>query len=218
MYSEKANANLKKIETEINIIIQKIQKLNENYIDCSDQLKIKALYEKLKKYQSNLNALILAKNIQQTLKKRELNNRIRNIIQNNKLINQGIRSIKIVFPGNIKIPILTIYYSKNKKSKKKKGFYLDLLEIGIYNKYLPIFISEISMLVSALSSFEEVQKILEIQGYIIDIKIIRQLVKDYAKKARFIQKTCSIDFKCFNNYRIVIAMDGGRIRIRRNIL
>ncbi len=80
------------------------------------------MHKKIKIFQDKLNALMIAKNIQLTLLKNDLNNRIKSVFKkDNNLVRQGIKSVAIIFHGNINIPIITNYYSRKQRSKKKKN-------------------------------------------------------------------------------------------------
>lgn len=96
--------------------------------------------------------------------------------------------------------------------------YPTLLFFGIYDHCSPLLLAEISQLCVALGSMEEGQRLLQERGVRLDIKTIRNSVKRFARRARSGQKVLShmifADEK-LKGRRVVISVDGGRLRIRK---
>ena len=77
--------------------------------------------------------------------------------------------------------------------------------------------SQICCLAAMLSSFDEVSRLLEENGIHIGINTVRNIVQQFAFRARAAKKIDSIDFPDnLNGRRVVVSTDGGRIRIRKN--
>lgn len=74
------------------------------------------------------------------------------------------------------------------------------------------------MAAAALASLKEAQDMLGGRGCHLNIKSIRNIVKRFAVRARFSQENggLSIDANEVADARVVISVDGGRIRIRKN--
>jgi hypothetical protein len=74
------------------------------------------------------------------------------------------------------------------------------------------------MSASALASIKEAQDMLAARGCLLDFKTIRNIVKRFATRARASQDRGEVPVETLNvtDRRVVISIDGGRIRIRRN--
>jgi len=78
--------------------------------------------------------------------------------------------------------------------------------------------SDVSMAAAALASLKEAQDMLQARGCILDFKTIRNIVKRFALRARNCQEQGEVSLKDLevSGCRVVISIDGGRIRIRTN--
>jgi hypothetical protein len=74
------------------------------------------------------------------------------------------------------------------------------------------------MTAAALASLAEAHDMLAARGCELDIKTIRNIVKRFAARARCCQEQGNIPQEILNvsGLRVVISIDGGRIRIRKN--
>lgn len=134
--------------------------------------------------------------------------------------NKGLRMVYIRFLGGSEIPLVVAYYARNcdERCHRSKGYYPGLILLGIHDGCTPELASEISMACAALSSFEEAQHMLESRGCCLDIKTIRNIMKRFSARARISQEAGGfIDAMKVdgNGRRIVVSVDGGRVRIRR---
>ena len=105
--------------------------------------------------------------------------------------------------------------AKRSGRKQHKGFYLGLLLLGIHDRCTSGFAAEVSLLSAMLGSLKEAQTVLLERGITIDIKTIRNITYRFAERARVTQQ---IKGMCFDDditgRRVVISMDGGRIRMK----
>jgi hypothetical protein len=78
--------------------------------------------------------------------------------------------------------------------------------------------SDVSMAAAALSSFKEAQDMLTANGCELDFKTIRSIVKRFSARARLCQEQGGLFEEDLEvaGCRVVISIDGGRIRVRKN--
>lgn len=126
-------------------------------------------------------------------------------------------------PGGTEVAILVPYYARRDPSKLKRvpgkrGCFLALILLGIHDHCSPGLASEVSMIIAALSSIKEAQEMLAGRGCNLDFKTLRNIMKRYAARARNSQEAgdCLEGEIDVTGLRIAVAVDGGRIRIRKN--
>jgi len=78
--------------------------------------------------------------------------------------------------------------------------------------------SDVSMAAASLASIKEAQDMLHARGCFLDFKTIRNIVKRFALRARNCQEQGEFPLKDLevSGRRVVISIDGGRVRIRTN--
>ena len=106
---------------------------------------------------------------------------------------------------------------KGKRPGKKRypGFYLGLLLLGINERCTPGFAAEASLLAAMLGSLAEAREVLAERGILIDIKALRALAYRFSQRARLTQQVAGPGFdEKVAGRRVVVSMDGGRIRIK----
>jgi hypothetical protein len=134
--------------------------------------------------------------------------------------NKGLRIVNLRFLGGTEISLIVTYYARNCDGRchRAKGYYPGLILLGIHDGCTSELASEISMACAALSSFEEARHMLENRGCYLNIKTIRNIMKRFSARARLSQEAggfidgMNVDGK---ERRIVVSVDGGRVRIRR---
>ena len=163
--------------------------------------------------------------LQQQIESEEMKKKEKEIARslNRSLKNKGRRLVKIRFLNGTEIYIVMQYYMRNCDEKKqKKRFnccYPCLFVLNIYDNCSFELASEISKLVVCMSSFQEAQEILASRGCKLNIKTIRNITKRFAARARLSQQSgryaCDMSLSGEGN-RIVLSVDGGRLRERSN--
>ncbi|MCP4374704.1 MAG: hypothetical protein GY794_00775, partial [bacterium] len=106
---------------------------------------------------------------------------------------------------------------KGKRSGKRRyrGFYLGLLLLGINERCTCGFAAEASLLVSMLGSLAEAGDVLAERGLRIDIKVLRRITYRFSERARLTQRLKGLGFdENVAGRRVVVSMDGGRIRLK----
>jgi hypothetical protein len=90
--------------------------------------------------------------------------------------------------------------------------------VGVYDSTTPLLASDVSKATAALCSLKEAQEILASRDCVLDIKSIRNIVKRFAARARHNQEQGHLqgEHLDLSGCRVVVEIDGGRVRIRRN--
>lgn len=135
--------------------------------------------------------------------------------------NQGLRDVRIKTLYGGTITVKTVYYSRNcDKKKPSRGCYPVLMLLGIYGyrpRVTPALANDIVMMVAAMGSMEEAKVWLAKQGIACSVNGIRTLTYQYTARARSAQQTsASCVDESVAGRRIVVSVDGGRLRVRRN--
>ena len=108
---------------------------------------------------------------------------------------------------------------KGKRPGKKRypGFYLGLLILGITDRCTSGFAAEVSLLAAMLGSLAEAREVLVERGIGLDIKTLRRITYRFSERARLTQRLAGLGFsENVAGRRVVVSMDGGRIRLREN--
>ena len=106
---------------------------------------------------------------------------------------------------------------KGKRAGKRRyrGFYLGLLLLGINERCTCGFAAEVTLLAAMLGSLAEARDVLAQRGVRIDIKVLRRITYRFSERARLSQRLKGLSFdEHVAGRRVVVSMDGGRIRLR----
>ena len=170
---------------------------------------------------NRLAANILALKIQESLNKEEIRDEQRKVISSvpKKMKNQGVREVKISTSFGVMITVVASYFSraakKDKRRKKRNGIYPGLFLLGIHDRLTPKLASEVSSIAVIVGSYAEARQVMESNGIFLDIKRIGNTCRRYAQRARLSARTKGYNFsETLSGGRVVISVDGGRVRIR----
>jgi hypothetical protein len=211
--------NLKKQLTEA---LQDVEKIINKEVPIQTPDDLANIENEIINQTDKLAGLILGCKIQESLiSNHELKQETTNFINTfpKKMKNQGIRDIEISplrgEPFKVKTEYFTQKAKKDKRKKKRTGCYPALTLLGIFDKCTPMLSSEIALMATALSSFEEAQSVLHERGRDIDVKTIRNITIRFSERCRLEQLTESCEIKeRVEGCSVVVSTDGGRIRIR----
>jgi len=124
--------------------------------------------------------------------------------------------VKVYAPYFIKTP------PKDTRRRKKRGpngsgASLGLDVLGFIGRCSPQFTSEVVKMAVLAPSFEVAKEMLEGRGIAIDVKTIRRLCRDLGKIGLEFRGEISLTgAEKLAGYTMVIGIDGGRLRERRN--
>jgi len=209
------------LRSQIHERLDELEELISKEISLHTAGELEALESEIIKKSDKLAGLILGFKIQENLDSQALRDEAKELTKmfSGKMKNQGIRDVKLQPLRGESVVIKTSYYSpnskKDKRKKNRRGCYPCLVLLGIYDHLTPGLSSEICLMATALSSFEEAQAVLLERGKEISVKRIRDITVRYAERSRLSQSTQDIfSNETVSGCRVVISTDGGRIRIR----
>jgi hypothetical protein len=130
----------------------------------------------------------------------------------------GWRSLHVLFLGGNEIPIVSRFFAVNKKrSEKGKGFHPGLVLFGISERISPATLDLLAKSAAALGSLRDAQGALADQGIDVSVTRISTAVRAAALMARSLRaKDTSLQTLEIQGRKIVVSVDGGRLRIREN--
>ena len=104
---------------------------------------------------------------------------------------------------------------KRSGKRRYRGFYLGLLLLGINERCTSGFAAEVSLLAAMLGSLAEARDVLAERGMRIDIKVLRRITYRFSERTRLTQQLAGLGFdEKVAGRRVVVSMDGGRIRLK----
>jgi hypothetical protein len=136
--------------------------------------------------------------------------------------NQGRRRVHICLSRGKAITLSTVYYSRNCHRDNPllgKGCFPALECLGILDHCSPLLASRAAQTACLSGSFAEAVDMLRLQGRSINIKTLARVVYRFASRARFNLQRCDYRLpqgESAAGLRLVVALDGGRVRLRRN--
>jgi hypothetical protein len=129
----------------------------------------------------------------------------------------GYRPVRVGFLGGQEIELMARYWCRSQAAiEKGKGCYFGLVLLGVCDRCTPQLASEVAQLTAALSSFEDAQARLRQMGVEMSIRRIATVSYRFSQRARQQQELAGMGIDgSLAGKRVVISMDGGRLRIRR---
>ena len=136
-----------------------------------------------------------------------------------KLRSAGWREVELRCTHGHPVKVKARYFSRRpaRGRKRAKGCYPGLVLLGIYDHCTPDLAAEVSLMVTAMGSLAEAQQALASQGRKLDIKTVRTLSRRVAQRARQAYEAGHWPVgETLAGRRVVLSLDGGRLRIRKN--
>lgn len=125
------------------------------------------------------------------------------------------RATNVMYRNGTRIDIYTPYYLiKGTGNNKNTGAKPALALLGIHQSMSNGLSTYIAMLCSALSSYEEVRKLLLREGVKLCVESIVNISKEMSRLARLTQQAEKYSLQFNQAFTVIISMDGGRVRIR----
>ena len=136
-----------------------------------------------------------------------------------KFHSQGTRKKVIHLPGDVTVTLLITYYHRLKTPKAgqqgRRGLYPMLMLLGIAGHYTPQMRNRMAKAAALLGSYEEAAEMLAHEGIKVSVNQLRGVT---AGMGRMLQRlTTQGSLTAAGNVagrRIVVSMDGGRVRLR----
>jgi hypothetical protein len=130
----------------------------------------------------------------------------------------GWRSSEILFFGGHEIPIVSRFSATNKpRFGYGKGYHFGLVLLGISESMSPASLDQIAKSAASLGSQRDAQGALADQGIKVSLTRISTAVRAVAARARSLRTNDpSLRILEMKGRKIVVSIDGGRIRIRKD--
>jgi hypothetical protein len=136
--------------------------------------------------------------------------------------NQGPRTVHLTLSRGPDIAISTVYYSRNCHRDNPllgKGCFPALECLGIFEHTSPLLASRAALTACLSGSFAEAAQMLQLQGRPVEVKTLRRIVYRFAARSRFNLQRSEYRWpqgETAKGLRLVVALDGGRVRLRTN--
>ena len=126
--------------------------------------------------------------------------------------------MNVLFLGGNEVPILSRFFAQSQtRLVKGKGFYPGLALLGIAERQSPAVLDLLAKSAAALGSFQDAKDSLADHGIPVSITRISTAVRAVACQARTLRtKDLSLRTLELQGRKIVVSIDGGRIRIRKD--
>jgi hypothetical protein len=135
-----------------------------------------------------------------------------------RLKNDGKARVMVRTSQGMAVPVQGTYYRRKgqrRAGKRYAGVYAGLVLLGIHERCTPTLAAEVSMLAALMDSLDEARHVLAERGVALDSKAVRAIAYRYAARARLVQQMAQTSFEGpVAGRRVVIASDGGRLRLR----
>jgi len=210
------------IDTRLQALLASLEALKDQCLSVSTGEDLEKLESEGRRIGLEIGDLTVAKVLQDKINQSQFRDECRDFIRScgKRLVNKGLRQVRIRFSGGTIVQLHVPYWArKGAAGRRGKGIYPALYLLGIHEHCTPLLASEIALTSTALASFEEAKVMLEGRGCSLDIKIIRRITKEFARRAQLSCKMDGLPLSGNHNLkgrRIVMSTDGGRLRIRKN--
>ncbi len=204
----------------IETIQERLQDYQDNPRVVRSPEELEQLEREIRDLTEELAALIAGRQIQHALDSEQMQEAQSKLAEDwpHRLQNRERAGVWIRTASGHEIWIEARYFRrKGKRSGKRRyrGFYLGLLVLGIDERCTPGFAAEASLLAAMLGSLAEARDVLAERGMRLDIKVLRRMTYRFSEKVRLAQQLAGLGFdERVGGRRVVVSMDGGRIRLK----
>ncbi len=136
------------------------------------------------------------------------------------LKNDGYVRVKVRTARGSSIPVSVVYYrrkGRRRAGRRERGLYAALVVLGCHGHVTPGLASQVSAMTAVVGSLAEAQKVLSERGVELDVKTVRAIAYGYAARAKAVQRVAAYRIEeSVAGRRVVVATDGGRLRVRRD--
>ena len=135
-----------------------------------------------------------------------------------RLRSDGLETVNVRTSRGTTVPVTTPYYREKhaRRATRRPGLYPALVVLGIYDRCPPKLASDARRAGAMLSSLAEAPAQRRSDGSALDIKTLRSTAYRYAARARAAQQRAAGGLlDRVTGKRVVVSLDGGRVRVRR---
>lgn len=132
---------------------------------------------------------------------------------------QGTRTKKVVLPGGVTVELEVRYYHRKKNpsafDESRRGLFPALLLLGIQERFTPGVRMRMAKATALLGSYEEAATMLAGEGIVVCVNTLRKVTAGMGRMLRRLTQQGSLTVSgTASGRRIVVTMDGGRVRLR----
>ena len=215
----KAAKRITEIERELQETIVELERRLAARSTLTSAAEMVAKERETKSLTDRIQALMMALELQRALASPELHEQERKFgkASPRKMKDFGYRPVTIQFLGGQEVRLMARYWCRSQAAREKgKGCYFGLVLLGVCDRCTPALASEVAQLAAALSSFEDAQARLRQMGIPMSIRRIATVSYHFSQRARRQQELAGMGIGgSLAGKRVVISLDGGRLRIRR---
>ena len=138
-----------------------------------------------------------------------------------KFHSQGTRDKVIHLPGGVTVTLSVTYYHRCKRPRKaeqnggRRGLFPLLLLLGIVGSYTPQMRKRMVQAAALLGSYEEAAQMLAGEGIHVSVNQLREVTAGMGRLLQRLSSQGSLTVAGeVSGRRIVVSMDGGRVRLR----
>lgn len=212
-----------RLEERVHELLSDINRFHENGQLVTSSSELEQFERTVVGLCDELAGMLVAYGIQKSVESKGLAEETKLLVDSHpkKLRNHGVRKVEIRPARGKPIPLFISYYCVKGRTlcstKRDKGLYPSLMILGIYDHCTPCLLSDVALAATALGSLEEARKLLESRGVHMNIKTIRSITYRYGERVRQTLRSDRFGFaEDWSKQRVVISLDGGRVRIRKN--
>jgi hypothetical protein len=214
------NAEYQRLEAEASVVENQMREL-AGTVDLHSGLGVAGFEKQIADLGRKLASLRLGMALIRNVNSLEMTKREEEFVKAlpKKFHSQGTRTKVVHLPGDVTVTLLVTYYHRVKMPKAdqkgRRGLYPMLLLLGIAGRYTPQMRNRMAKAAALLGSYEEAVEMLAEQGIDISVNQLRGVT---AGMGRMLQKlttqgSLTVTGKV-SGRRIVVSMDGGRVRLR----
>jgi len=213
--SEGYRARIKEIE-------DRLRAYRDNPCVLQSPEELKNVEREIRGLAEELAALTTGQQIQHTLDSEQLQEVQDKLVAEwpNRLQNHERTGVWIRTASGYEIWIEARYFRRTGRrwgTKWYPGFYLGLLVLGIDERCTPGLAAEVSLLAAMLGSLAEAREVLAERGIELGLNLLRRITYRFAQKVRLNQQLAGLGLdEQIEGRRVVVSMDGGRLRLKEN--
>jgi hypothetical protein len=218
--NEADRAVVEDIDGELKAVEQRLLAVRESGKRLEDAASLEAWEQELEKCTLRLNDLWVAQTVQATLTSEAHREREETLMQSlgKRYRWEGWREVTVRMTHGTPVRLRVRYASRRSGrwfKRRKRGLYPGLALLGIYEHCTPARAAEVAKLVVAMGSLEEAEGHLRSHGQAVERKRMRRVTREMGRRARLVAQAQGVAVdESVAGRQVVVAMDGGRMRIR----
>jgi len=209
-------------EAQIEAVKAEIAEYEQSLEIVRNPEELEALERRLGELVDRYHGLLVGRVLQRSLDAEEVRGQAGELVKGwpKPLRNEGYERVKVRTARGTLIALSVVYYrpkGRRRAGRRERGLYAGLVVLGCHGHLTPGLASQVSAMTAVLGSLGEAQKVLSERGIDLDIKTVRAIAYGYAARAKAVQRVDTYRFEeSVAGRRVVVATDGGRLRVRQN--